>query len=54
MTESKKQTLMAFIRLAVMLVTAGLALFGVAVDADSLYVVVMCIVAVIAAIVCWW
>lgn len=54
MTESKKQTLMAFIRLAVMLVTAGLALFGVAVDADSLYVVVMCIVAVIAAIVSWW
>lgn len=54
MTESKKQTLMAFIRLAVMLVTAGLALFGVAVDADSLYVVVMCIVAVSAAIVSWW
>ena len=54
MTESKKQTIMAFIRLAVMLVTTGLAMFGVAVDADSLYVVVMCVVAVIAAIVSWW
>lgn len=54
MTESKKQTIFAFIRLAVMLVTAGLAIFGVTIDADSLFTVVMCIVAVIASIVNWW
>lgn len=54
MTESKKQTIMAFIRLAVMLVAAGFAVFGVTVDADSLFTVVMTVVAVIAAIVSWW
>lgn len=54
MTESKKQTIFAFIRLAVMLVTAGLAIFGVTVDADSLFTVVMCVVAVVASILSWW
>lgn len=54
MTESKKQTIMAFIRLAVMLVATGLAVFGVTVDAESLFTIVMCIVAVVAAIVSWW
>lgn len=54
MSESKKQTIMAFIRLAVMLVAAGFAVFGVTVDADSLFTVVMTVVAVIAAIVSWW
>lgn len=54
MTESKKQTIMAFIRLAVMLVATGLAVFGVTVDAESLFTIIMCIVAVVAAIVSWW
>ena len=54
MSESKKQTIMAFIRLAVMLIAAGFAVFGVTVDADSLFTVVMTVVAVIAAIVSWW
>lgn len=54
MTDSKKQTFMAFVRLAVMLVTAGLAMFGISVDADSLFTVVMVVVAVVAAILSWW
>lgn len=54
MTESKKQTIMAFIRLAVMLVTTGLAMFGISIDADSLFTVVMVAVAVVAAIFSWW
>lgn len=54
MTESKKQTIMAFIRLAVMLVTTGLAMFGISIDADSLFTVVMVVVAVVAAIFSWW
>lgn len=54
MTESKKQTIMAFIRLAVMLVATGLAVFGVTVDAESLFTIVMCVVAVVASIVSWW
>ena len=54
MTESTKQTIFAFIRLAVMLITTGLAIFGVTVDADSLFTVVMCVVSVIAAVLSWW
>lgn len=54
MTESKKQTIYAFIRLAVMLVTAGLAIFGVTVDSDALFTIVMCVVAVVAAVLSWW
>lgn len=54
MTESKKQTIFAFIRLAVMLVTAGLAIFGVTVDSDALFTIVMCVVAVVAAVLSWW
>ena len=54
MTESKKQTIMAFIRLAVMLVATGLAVFGVTVDAESLFTIIMCVVAVVAAVVSGW
>lgn len=54
MSESKKQTIMAFIRLAVMLIATGFAVFGVTVDADALFTVVMTVVAVVAAIVSWW
>ena len=54
MDESKKQTLMAFIRLACSLVTTGLALYGVSVDADALFVLVMIVVALVAYIWSWW
>lgn len=54
MNESKKQTLMAFIRLACSLVTTGLALYGVSVDADSLFVLAMIVVALVAYIWSWW
>ena len=54
MDESKKQTLMAFIRLACSLVTTGLALYGVSVDADALFVLSMIVVALVAYIWSWW
>lgn len=54
MNESKKQTLMAFIRLACSLITTGLALYGVSVDADSLFVLAMIVVALVAYIWSWW
>ena len=54
MDESKKQTLMAFIRLACSLVATGLALYGVSVDADALFVLAMIVVALVAYIWSWW
>ena len=54
MDESKKQTLMAFIRLACSLLTTGLALYGVSVDADALFVLAMIVVALVAYIWSWW
>lgn len=54
MDESKKQTLMAFIRLACSLITTGLALYGVSVDADALFVLAMIVVALVAYIWSWW
>ena len=54
MDESKKQAFMAFLRLACALVAAGLAMFGVAVDADALFVLAMIVVALVAYIWSWW
>ena len=54
MDESKKQTLMAFIRLACSLIATGLALYGVSVDADALFVLAMIVVALAAYIWSWW
>ena len=54
MDESKKQTLMAFIRLACSLIATGLALYGVSVDADALFVLAMIVVALVAYIWSWW
>ena len=54
MDESKKQTLMAFIRLACSLIATGLALYGVSVDADALFVVAMIVFAPVAYIWSWW
>ena len=54
MNENKKQTLMAFVRLLCALVTAGLAMYGVTVDADALFVGAMLILAIVAYIWSWW
>lgn len=54
MDASKKQTLMAFIRLFCMLVTTGFAMFGITVDADALFVGVMIVLALAAYIWAWW
>lgn len=54
MEESKKQTIMAFIRLACMLIATGCTMFGIAIDADALFVGVMLVVSVIVYIWVWW
>lgn len=54
MEESKKQTIMAFIRLACMLIATGCTMFGIALDADALFVGVMLVVSVIVYIWVWW
>lgn len=54
MDESKKQTLMAFVRLACMLITTGLAMVGITVDADALFVGAMVVLALAAYIWAWW
>ena len=54
MDENKKQTIMAFIRLACMLIATGCTMFGIAVDADALFVGVMLVVSVIVYIWAWW
>ena len=54
MEESKKQTIMAFIRLACMLIATGCTMFGIAVDADALFVGVMLVVSVMVYIWVWW
>lgn len=54
MSESKKQTMFAFVRLLCSVVTTGLALYGVSIDADALFVGAMLILAVAAYIWSWW
>lgn len=54
MEESKKQTIMAFIRLACMLIATGCTMFGIAIDADALFVGVMLVISVIVYIWVWW
>lgn len=54
MTDNKKQTLMAFVRLACMLITTGLAMVGITVDADALFVGAMIVLALAAYIWAWW
>lgn len=54
MDENKTQTLMAFVRLACMLITTGLAMFGITVDADALFVGAMIVLALAAYIWAWW
>lgn len=54
MEESKKQTIMAFIRLACMLIATGCTMFGIALDADALFVGVMLVISVVVYIWVWW
>lgn len=54
MDENKKQTVMAFVRLACMLVTTGLAMFGITVDADALFTGAMLLLALAAYIWAWY
>ena len=54
MDDNKKQTLMAFTRLACSLIATGLALYGVSIDADALFVLAMIVVALVAYIWSWW
>lgn len=48
------EKIIAIVRLAVTLVAMVASAFGLIVDADSLFTIVACIAAVVAAIVSWW
>ena len=54
MDTNKKQTVMAFVRLACMLVATGCTMFGIAVDANDIFVGVMLVISVAAYIWAWW
>lgn len=54
MDNNKKQTIMAFVRLACMLVATGCTMFGIAVDANALFVGVMLVISVVVYIWVWW
>lgn len=54
MTESKKQTLVAFIRLACTIIATGGTMFGIAIDAESLYIIVGLVASLAAAVWSWW
>lgn len=48
------QRITAIVRLVVMVVSAIAGGFGLAVDADGLFTVIMCVVAAVAAVWSWW
>lgn len=54
MDENQKQTFLAFVRLACSLAATALALYGVSIDANALFVGAMLIVALIAYVWSWW
>ena len=54
MDKNKKQTVMAFVRLACSLIAAGAAMFGIAIDAEALFVGAACIIAFVAYVWSWW
>ena len=54
MDENKKQTVLAFVRLACTLVTTGLAMYGITVDANAIFVGAMLVLALIAYVWSWW
>lgn len=54
MDENKKQTVLAFVRLACTLATTGLAMYGITVDANAIFVGAMLVLALIAYVWSWW
>lgn len=54
MDENKKQTVLAFVRLACTLVATGLAMYGITVDANAIFVGAMLVLALIAYVWSWW
>lgn len=54
MDENKKQTVMAFVRLICSLVAAGAAMFGIAIDAEMIFIIVACVFAGITYLWSWW
>lgn len=54
MTESKKQTIIAFVRLLCTLIASTAAMFGFAMDADALFTGAACVLALVAYIWSWW
>ncbi len=48
------EKIIAIVRLAVTLVAMVASAFGLIVDADSLFTIVVCVAAVAAAVVSWW
>lgn len=54
MTNSKKETLVAFVRLACMAITSGAAMLGFAIDADLVYNMATVALFIVALIWGWW
>lgn len=54
MTNNKKDTLVAFLRLFCTLVTSGATMFGIALDVDTLYIIVLAVVSLVAFLWSWW
>lgn len=54
MTESKKQTIMAFVRLVCTLVATAAAMFGFAIDAEALFTGAACLLAFGFFVWSWW
>ena len=54
MDQNKKETFLAFVRLLCTLVATGLAMYGITIDANAIFVGAMLIVALAAYIWSWW
>lgn len=54
MSTNEKETIVAFVRLTCTLLATGGAMFGIAIDADSLYIIVGLIASLAAVIWSWW
>lgn len=54
MTENKKQTIIAFVRLACMFVASAATMLGIAVDADALFIGATCVLSTATYIWAWW
>lgn len=52
--EVNQQTIMAFVRLVCPLIASAAAMCGIAVNADDLFIVATCAVALVAFIWSWW